>query len=41
MENVGHWKFNLTFMNPTHDVKLFDNLSPNGWTYWQTWEAFL
>jgi hypothetical protein len=32
------WKFYLTFMNPTHDVKLFDNLSPNGWTYfWQTW----
>lgn len=32
------WKSYLTFMNPTHDVKLFDNLSPNGWTYfWQTW----
>jgi hypothetical protein len=35
---LDFWKFYLTFMNPTHDVKLFDNLSPNGWTYfWQTW----
>jgi len=32
------WKNFLTFMNPTHDVNLFDNFRPSGWTYfWQTW----
>jgi hypothetical protein len=34
----GIWKEYLTFMNPTHEIKLFDGFSPNGWTYfWQTW----
>jgi hypothetical protein len=37
-KKVDLWKEYLTFMNPTHEIKLFDNLSPNGWTYfWQTW----
>lgn len=32
------WKNFLTFLNPTHDVTLFDNFKPIGWTYfWQTW----
>jgi len=32
------WKVYLSFMNPTHDIKLFDNFSPSFWTYlWQTW----
>ncbi|NJB82819.1 hypothetical protein [Wenyingzhuangia aestuarii] len=31
-------KYYMTFMNPTHDVDLFNELTPNGWTYfWQTW----
>ena len=28
----------VRFMNPTHDVDLFDTFKPTGWTYfWQTW----
>jgi hypothetical protein len=32
------WKNYLTFMNPTHDVEIFKEFRPTGWTYfWQTW----
>jgi hypothetical protein len=37
-EKMGLWKDYISFMNPTHDIKLFDNYCPTGWTYfWQTW----
>jgi hypothetical protein len=37
-EEMDLWKEYLAFMNPTHEIKLFDDYCPTGWTYfWQTW----
>lgn len=37
-EKMDLWKVYLSFMNPTHDIKLFNHYCPTGWTYfWQTW----
>lgn len=37
-KDMDLWKEYLAFMNPTHDIKLFEDYCPTGWTYfWQTW----
>jgi uncharacterized protein YjbI with pentapeptide repeats len=37
-EKMDLWKDYLSFMNPTHDIKLFNHYCPTEWTYfWQTW----